>query len=254
MDSARQIALYPGEDGYWVAECPSLHYAPRLAFVPEPGWRGYEANFVYNDQPVNSPVLLWGVRVGLKQRRLWQGGLLDEGISVGTGVYLRNQTAVSPQVDLLRRPPHTDRTVSVLVQWNITDAFRSGSALCLVGNQNGGRSVYLFVEQGLEPLPRFRLKLTAEQLHIRYPDRPRDFATQAILTVNYELDAERVIGARWVVNRIEGGGQAQSANNLYLTYLQRLRSGLEVYLLFGAPNADRTRNRFALKIVSPLEL
>ena len=24
MDSMRQILIYPGEDGYWVAECPSL--------------------------------------------------------------------------------------------------------------------------------------------------------------------------------------------------------------------------------------
>jgi hypothetical protein len=76
---------------------------------------------------------------------------------------------------------------------------------------------------------------------------------QPIVTLNYELTPEQVIGGRWVNNRIESGGTAISTNNFYLTYSQQLRTGQEVYLLFGLPNAARTQSRVALKIVVPLE-
>jgi hypothetical protein len=76
---------------------------------------------------------------------------------------------------------------------------------------------------------------------------------QAVVTLNYELTPERVLGGRWVNNRIESGGAAVSTNNFYLTYAQQLRTGQEVYLLLGLPNAERTQNRIALKLVSPIE-
>lgn len=229
-------------------------YAPRLAFVPERGWRGYEVNVAYSDQPASSPVLLAAVRVGFGRRTRYGGGLLDEKLSLGAGVYLRNQTAIIPEVNILRRPPHTDRTLNLLVEWNISDASRSGRAFVSFGEQNGGDSFYWFAQQRAELLPRLRVNLTMEQLQIRYPrNQPRDFAVQAILTVNYELDAERVVGARWVNNRLESGGQSLSTNNFYLSYLQRLRTGQEVLMLLGAPNANRTQSRLAIKLVSPVE-
>lgn len=229
-------------------------YAPRLAFVPERGWRGYEANVAYSDQPASSPVLLAAVRVGFGRRTRYGGRLLDEKVSLGAGVYLRNQTGIISEVNLLRRPPHTDRTLNLLVEWNISDASRSGRAFVSFGEQNGGDSFYWSAQQRAELLPRLRVNLTMEQLQIRYPrNLPRDFAVQAILTVNYELDAERVVGARWVNNRLESGGQSLSTNNFYLSYLQRLRTGQEVLMLLGAPNANRTQSRLAIKLVSPVE-
>jgi len=230
----------------------SPNFAPRLAFVPERGWRGYDIDLSYVEQPQQF-VLARGVRLSGKRRTLYDGRILDEGVSVGAQVYLRTQVAYGVQFDFLRRPPNTDRYGALLAQWNFLDASRSGILFMLVGDQNGGRSRYVSVQQRLEPLPRLRLGVTFEALQIDYRDRPRDQSVQAIVTLNYELTPEQVIGGRWVNNRIESGGTAISTNNFYLTYSQQLRTGQEVYLLFGLPNAARTQSRVALKIVVPLE-
>ena len=228
------------------------NFAPRLAFVPERGWRGYEIDLYYVEQPQRF-VLAQGARISAKRRLLYGGGTLDEGFSVGAEVYLRTQVAYGAQFDWLRRPPNTDRYGALLIQWNFLDAARNGFLYLLAGDQNGGRSRYVSVQQRLEPLPRLRLGITLEALRIDYANRPRDQSVQAVVTLNYELTPERVLGGRWVNNRIESGGAAVSTNNFYLTYAQQLRTGQEVYLLLGLPNAKRTQNRVALKLVSPIE-
>lgn len=227
-------------------------YAPSLAFVPERGWRGFEAELNYTDQPVNSSLLRWNAELEFETRRRYVGGLLDERVSIGGEALFRNHATLGVQVNLLRRPPHNDRTLNLSVGWNTRDAYRNGAIAYQFGDQNGGRSVYWSLEQRLEPLPRFRLGFRLEQLRITYANRPRDMADQAILTLNYEIDPERVVGLRWVSTHLEFDRRVRSTDNLYLTYLQRLRSGQELYLLWGAPNASRTQNRLAVKVVSPL--
>ncbi|MCX7925583.1 MAG: carbohydrate binding family 9 domain-containing protein [Fimbriimonadales bacterium] len=228
-------------------------YAPTLAFVPERGWRGYEVELNYNDQPADSSILRWGTGAQYEVRRRYTGGLLDEQFSLNAEALLRNQVKLGMEVELLQRPPYNDRTLLLSVGWNTQDAYRNGAVAYQFGEQNGGRSAYWSFEQRLEPLPRFRIGLRLEQLNIRYADRPHDRANQAILTLNYEIDPERVVGLRWVSNHLEFDGEQRSINNLYLTYLQRLRSGQELYLLWGAPNARRTQNKLAVKLVTPVE-
>ncbi|MCX7994006.1 MAG: carbohydrate binding family 9 domain-containing protein [Fimbriimonadales bacterium] len=228
-------------------------YAPTLAFVPERGWRGFEAELNYNDQPAGTALLRWSAELEYETRRRYSGGLLNERMSIGGEVLFRNQMQLGAQMNLLERPPYNDRTLAFTAGWNTRDAYRNGAASYQFGDQNGGRSVYWSLEQRLEPLPRFRIGFRKEQLRITYADRPRDTADQTILTLNYEIDPERMVGLRWVSNRFEFGGRVRASDNLYLTYLQRLRSGQELYLLWGAPNANQTQNRLAVKLVSPVE-
>jgi hypothetical protein len=158
------------------------------------------------------------------------------------------------ELNYLRRPPHIDRTLGVVLRWNTLDLYRNGFLYALTGEQNGGRSLYITLEQKLELAPRLRLGIQLEQLHIDYPDTPDDDRSrQAIITLNYEITPERVLGGRWVVNRIESGGEVSTTHNFYLTYMQRVRRGLDIYLIYGLPNASRTQNRLAIKFVTPME-
>ena len=122
------------------------------------------------------------------------------------------------------------------------------------GDQNGGRSFYAQFVQAYEIAPRFRLKLDMESLDIDYPDAPTDRARQLIFTLNYEIDPERAIGGRLILNRLEFGGEVETTRNFYLTYLQRVRRGFDLYIIYGLPNASRTQNRLAVKLITPLEL
>lgn len=232
----------------------SPNYRPRLAFVPERGWRGTEITTYYTDRPEGGAFLYWAIRVSGKSRRLYEGGVLDEGVSIGSEGLLRNYMSVGVQFDYLRRPPNIDRTVALVVRWNTLDLYRNGTLYAITGEQNGGRSFYIALNQKLELAPRLRLGIDLEQLHIDYPDTPDDDRSrQAIITLNYEITPERAIGGRLVVNRIESGGEVSTTRNFYLTYLQRVRRGFDLYVIYGLPNASRTQNRFAIKIVTPME-
>jgi hypothetical protein len=232
----------------------SPDYRPRLAFVPERGWRGIDLQTYYFDRPQGGTLLWWAMRIGGRIRRLYQGGTLDEGVSIGSEWLYRNHMAWGVELNYLRRPPHIDRTLGVLVRWNTLDLYRNGFLYALTGEQNGGRSLYITLEQKLELAPRLRLGIQLEQLHIDYPDTPDDDRSrQAIITLNYEITPERVLGGRWVVNRIESGGEVSTTHNFYLTYMQRVRRGLDIYLIYGLPNANRTQNRLAIKFVTPME-
>jgi hypothetical protein len=232
----------------------SPDYRPRLAFVPERGWRGMELQTYYFDRPQGGALLWWGMRVGGRTRQRYQGGTLDEGVSIGSEWLYRNHLALGLELNYLRRPPHIDRTLGLMVRWNTLDLYRNGLLYALIGEQNGGRSLYVTLQQKLELAPRLRLGIALEQLHVDYPDTPDDDRSrQAILTLNYEITPERVLGGRLVVNRIETGGEVSTTRNFYLTYMQRVRRGLDIYLIYGLPNASLTQNRLAIKIVTPIE-
>lgn len=57
-----------------------------------------------------------------------------------------------------------------------------------------------------------------------------------------------------MLNQLGFGGEVETTRNLYLTYLQRVRRGFDLYIIYGLPNANRTQNRLAIKIVTPLDL
>ncbi|MCX7993129.1 MAG: hypothetical protein N2651_05625, partial [Fimbriimonadales bacterium] len=114
--------------------------------------------------------------------------------------------------------------------------------------------LYTLFVQAYEPIPRFRLRLDLESLDIDYPDAPADRARQLILTLNYEINPERAIGGRLILNRLEFGGEVETTRNFYLTYLQRVRRGVDLYIIYGLPNASRTQNRLAVKLITPIEL
>lgn len=229
-------------------------YRPRLGFVPETGYRGAQFQLAWFDQPENQRPFLWSVEISALSRKRYGGDLLDEGISLGTEWWFTPTTHLDLALDYLRRPPNIDRTVALAYSWNALDIYRKGTVAVRVGDLNGGRSRYGYVEQSFELAERIRLRATYEDLLINYAEVPDDRASQFILTLNYEIDPERAIGGRFIYSHTEFGGEQEIVRNFYLTYFQRVRRGFDIYFIYGLPNATRTQNRFAIKIVTPFEL
>ena len=77
------------------------------------------------------------------------------------------------------------------------------------------------------------------------PPSPNAYsASQLISTLAYDLDNERTLAGRLVAQK--------GKTNFYLAYKQRVRMGMDAYVIFGDPNAESTRSSFALKLVSML--
>ncbi|MGI4787648.1 MAG: DUF5916 domain-containing protein [Janthinobacterium lividum] len=75
-------------------------------------------------------------------------------------------------------------------------------------------------------------------------------STQAIATGTYRLNDTQTIGGR-IVNQ---GGVDQGTGlgtDVYFSFSQQVRTGLDVFLLFGDPNSPVTRGKFTLKIIHP---
>lgn len=41
-------------------------------------------------------------------------------------------------------------------------------------------------------------------------------------------------------------------SNVYFAYRQKVRAGMDTYIIFGDPNAESTRSSLILKLVRPL--
>jgi hypothetical protein len=83
---------------------------------------------------------------------------------------------------------------------------------------------------------------------------PDDRINQVILTFNYDFSSERSIGGRYIYRQEPGNRAGETVNNFYLTYLQQVRRGVDLYIIYGLPNANRSQNRLAVKLVTPIEL
>ncbi|MCS7208984.1 MAG: carbohydrate binding family 9 domain-containing protein [Fimbriimonadales bacterium] len=230
------------------------NYRPRLGFAPETGYRGLRLGALWFDRPQSERLLYTETQIVLTRRTRYGGTRLDEGVSLLQQWLFRSQHRLTGVVEYLNRPPNIDRTVGIEYAWNVIDLYRTGSLYVRAGEQNGGRSWYVQLAQAYELAPRFRVKLDMESLEIDYPDAPTDRARQLVFTLNYEIDSERALGGRLILNRLEFGGETETTRNFYLTYLQRVRRGFDVYVIYGLPNATRSQNRLAIKLITPLEL
>lgn len=231
------------------------NYRPRLGFAPERGYRAWVGIANLFDRPEKGPLLDWFLSVDGRARKRYGGRTLDEGINLSFQVRTKSGYGGGVLLSHLRRPPNTDRLVGLMAGWSVLDVFRQGNFFLETGRQNGGDSLYLLLEQTLTPANRFRLKLAADRQEIRYPSpTPLDREEQFIATLNYELSPERSVGGQYVYRKTLSGGASETVNNLYFTFYQRVRKGMDLFVIYGLPNADKTQNRLAVKLLMPLEL
>lgn len=230
----------------------SRMFNPTLGYAPEVGFRGYDLILHYSNRwPHRS---LQEVNIGLSTQRRWNlnGGILDEGFFPSCSFIFRNDMTFWFSPTIYRRPPYHDRTLTIGTSWNYRRLYNSGGVTVSFGREAGGDSLYWRFNQGIPFTQRLRLRLEYERSLIRYGDpaiSDRDLH-QFIATLNYDIDAERSIGGRYIGRGSRFGGFEQ-INTLYLTYRQQVRRGMDIFLIFGDPNASSTQTRFAVKVIMP---
>ena len=160
------------------------------------------------------------------------------GNSVSLGVYLQNNTSYSLGRGNEDRSPHKDRLWAGGAQWNTDELYRQGTASFTTGRQASGHYLFTSLAQGFYLGDGASLRLSASASRHKFPDRVEK-SSLIIATFNQDLDAYRNVSARLV--------SRAGKHNLYASYRQSLRRGMDLYVIAGDPNAEQSRARLALK-------
>ena len=137
-----------------------------------------------------------------------------------------------------------DRTWGINGGWNQNDLYRGGGIGFTFGKRVGGKYRYASLSQGFRLTDRISADVWTEYEKISEPSPAAGVGHQTVLTANYDINPERSIATRLILF----GGKA----NVYFAYRQHVRSGLDAYLIYGDPNADKTKNSILLKLIRPI--
>lgn len=219
-------------------------FEPYLGFAPEKGIRTWDLYTRIDDEPTSGKIRDWGAELSYSLADYLDGSLYYSAVSGGGNIEWANGMEVALWADISRRPPYNDRITGLDFGWNARDLYRNGYLGVALGKLAGGGYLSCDIRQGWNIGDRLSMQLGYEYSRIREPSPEAYSARQIIGTLAYDLDDERTVSGRVVT---ENGN-----SNVYLAYRQRVRAGMDAYVIFGDPNADETRSSILLKLISPL--
>ncbi len=226
-----------------------------LGYVPEVDRRGETLNLDLGNAFGKGAVQQYTAYFNADDFQHDSGGFYHSDIDGGINVSMRS--GLSYQVDLPadRRNQldsvtsdtdrFTDYAPTFTFGWGGKTLYQGGSVSDALGRQAGQRYNFLTFSQGIFVQRPFNVQLNYSRLLLGNAT-----STQAIITGTYRLTPERTVGFR-ILNQ-EGVDQGTGlGTNIYFSFGQHVRSGSDIYLLFGDPNSAATRGEVTLKLIRP---
>ena len=216
-------------------------------FVSELDKVGGWANIEYHDEFEKGLIQGWNISLSGNKYEHHDGSLFYRGFSIKAGTWTRQATGCNlgfSASDRMNRQEelNRDRICSLRIFWLGSDLYRSGGLSLNSGRKAGGNYVYTNLSQGFDITDDWTFRLNVEYMSLSsQPDLPH---WQVVFSANYTITEERGLGARIVAR---GGNR-----NVNLMFRQAVRRGMDVFFIYGEPNAEETQHRFALKILFPL--
>jgi hypothetical protein len=168
-----------------------------------------------------------------------QGNLRFIERMLGGNLVLRKDFRCSVWQSWYTRPPFDDNYRSIWIGWNMRQTGRGVGLTYRWGRRAGETYSLVSPEVAFHPMAPLYLSVWQERLRL---GAKRE--TQTVVTVTYELSAEKSLSGRWI-----GRGEK---SNLSFAYRQAVRHGMDIYVIYGDPNADETDQRLAVKLLIPL--
>ena len=138
-----------------------------------------------------------------------------------------------------------DHTLTPNFGWAQKTLYQQGLISDTFGQVAGQSYNLLSLSQGILVSRPFSV-----QLNYSRQTQGRALSTQAIATGTYRLNDYQTIGGR-IVNQAGVDQGTGLGTDIYFSFSQQVRTGLDVFLLFGDPNSPVTRGKFTLKIIHP---
>ncbi|MBC8229839.1 hypothetical protein H8E77_09855 [bacterium] len=223
-------------------------------FVPEVDKVGGWAEIGYHDEFEKGLIQGWNINLNGNRYEHHDNSLFYQGISISAGTWTRGETgcnlSLSASDRMSDREKFSDKTCRLGIYWLGSDLYRSGGTSLKFGRRAGGNYVYTSLSQGFAVTDDWTSRLNVEYRYMSSQQNHSDW--QVVFSTNYTITDERGLGARIVAHGENTKVNLREDINVNLMFRQAVRKGMDVFFIYGNPNAKKTEHRFALKIVLPL--
>ena len=213
-------------------------FVSNLGYVPETDLRGESVTVGQSNRFDQGWIESYGAGATLDSYQHHTGGFFHSSVSPYIRAGTRAGQSLSLSFDAGRREQFHDRVGNVSLGWGQKTLYQAGSLSDDFGRQAGQPYNFLALSQGFLLARPFYVQLDVSRLHLG-----ATHATQSIVTTTYRLNAVQSLGGRLV--------SQDGATDVYFSFGQHVRTGNDIFLLFGDPNSPRTRGKVTLKVVRP---
>lgn len=219
-------------------------YAPYLGIEQDTDLKAWETWFWVWDTPETGSIERWDAGFGYETADHLDGSRFYDYISPYIDFSWRNGRSAGLSYTGNHRLSNRDSFLTLTYGWGRKDIYRPGGIQYSFGRLVGGDYTYLSLTQGVRLSDSLSAQAWLEYSKIGEPSAEAGTARQMVFSANYDINPERGIVARLI--RREG------STNLYFAYRQKVRAGLDAYLIYGDPNAEKTTDTILLKLIRPL--
>ena len=219
-------------------------YYVRDAYVPLSGIRGTFLKVDYFDRPADGRLTYWDVyATASRYYDETDDSVYYDSADLGISCETSSEWRVGAYFATGSWLGDTDSTALLQCAWKSRHLYGGGSFGYLVGKRAGLDYQEGWLDQSFRITPKLSMLVGYELTKL---DGPFGSDTNSQFTVsgNYDISPERT-ATLWAVGR-------ESDLNVSFTYRQTVRSGSDIYLIYGYPNTLTTQQRFAVKVVTPI--
>lgn len=213
-------------------------FVSNLGFVPETDLRGGSFSVGQSNRFDQGWIESYGSGITLDSYQHHTGGFFRSGVSPYISASTRSGQSLTLSGSLGRREQFRDRVGNVSLGWGQKTLYQGGSVSEDFGRRAGQPYNFLAFSQGFLLARPFYVQLDLGRL--RLGDTR---SNQSIVTGTYRLNAVQSLGGRLV--------SEDKNTDVYFSFGQHVRTGNDIFLLFGDPNSARTRGKVTLKMVRP---
>jgi hypothetical protein len=192
----------------------------------------------------------WQLTISGDMMDRWDGSPYHKTLSANLIADWRSGKSMLLQASAGRRienpgdPAFDDRQVGMSYLWGTRDLYNRGGFGAAVGRVAGGRYQSYGLGQAWRAGQNLSCSLDYYYPRVAEPSPEAYSASQVIGTLAYDISTERTLAGRIVAEN----GHA----NVYFAYRQRVRSGMDVYVIYGDPNSPSTKDTVILKLLRPI--
>jgi hypothetical protein len=230
----------PGKIGWRVRyEDVSEAFDAKDGFVPELDRKGFTGDLDYFLQPRTGWMEQLRTRVGVGMFDHHSGGRFHRDLNVDSSIDVRNSIGFDLGYTRSSRPPHKDQVFLFDLRWNRLSLYESGAIGVSFGRRASTQYRLFSLNKGIRLSKSIGILLTSQFGRIPDENFVSRSTQQHIVSLNYDFTSEKGIGGRLVKNT--------RGTNMYLSYRQAVRKGMDAFFIIGDPNADRFSPGIAFK-------